>query len=137
MKDAEVKMNNYTPFRANKEARSHGGVIIYVRDDVSVATTSLLSYSNGQVELLALKLNTLNLIIINCYHHPQCAQEKFTDAINCINVLIEAIPSPIPDIMLCGDLKFPFIQWPEGHPAVFYNISGSILDDQAQAKLVL
>ncbi|KAK4328660.1 hypothetical protein Pmani_000968 [Petrolisthes manimaculis] len=34
MKEAEINIINYTPFRVDRETRSHGGVIIYVRNDL-------------------------------------------------------------------------------------------------------
>ena len=36
VKDTEVNIKNYTPFRTDPESRSHGGVMLYIRNDLSL-----------------------------------------------------------------------------------------------------
>lgn len=131
VKDEEIQIKNYTPFRTDREIRSHGGAIIYVRNEISVDTKSLLSYSNGQVELIIIHLRKMNLIIVNCYRPPQCTLHNFTAAMEKVAKIMEDQPAPLPEVILCGDFNFPSIHWPEG------TVAGGTLDDQAQAKLLL
>lgn len=66
------------------------------------------------MEVLALHIKGLNAILVNCYRPPQCAVDNFTSAIRSISELLQNLPPPTPDILVCGDFNFPFIQWPEG-----------------------
>ena len=131
VKDAEVNIKNYTPFRADRDGRSHGGAIIYVRNDLSLETKKVLSFSNGQVELVAIHLSSMDLLVINCYRPPQCTLQNFKAAIDSIAEIIEGLPLPMPDIILCGDYNFPGVKWPEGM------VLGGTLEDQAQARVLL
>ncbi|KAK3884903.1 hypothetical protein Pcinc_010877 [Petrolisthes cinctipes] len=128
--NAEIAVTNYTPFRADRENRSHGGVITYVRNDLAPDTVPLLVYSNGQVELLVIKIKSLNLLIFNCYRPPSCTLVNFTKAYREMHKLIEDLPTPMPDIIICGDFNFPFIHWPEGSI-----ITGATREEQDQASL--
>lgn len=108
-----------------------GGAIIYVRNDHSPTTKTLISHSNGEVELISIKINKYNLVILNCYRPPQCTLEKFDEVINKVNKLLENLPTPMPNIMLCGDFNLPTIQWPEGR------LSGGTLAHREQARRLM
>ena len=129
--DAEIEIDKYTPYRADRKTRSHGGVVTYVRSDLTPDIKLLLSYSNSKVEILALHIKPVNTIVINCYRPPQCDLESFANAVGKLNNIFENLPTPMPDINLTGDFNFPIIQWPEG------TISGGTREDQLQANLLL
>ena len=131
VKEAEIHINNYTPFRTDREGRSHGGVILYVRNDLSTGAKHLLSLSNGQVEIVAVLLTSRDLLLINCYRPPQCSTQNFKATVEAMGQMIGTLAQPMPDIVLCGDFNFPNIKWPAG------TISGGTLEDQAQAKTLL
>ena len=71
-------------------------------------------------------------MVINCYRPPQASQQNFISAISQVAKVIEDLPRPTPDVILCGDFNFPNIKWPEGTL-----LSGGTLDQQAQAKALL
>ena len=52
--DAEINMENYKLFRTDRENRTHGGVAIYLRQELAANASIITSFSNGTVELLAL-----------------------------------------------------------------------------------
>ncbi|XP_076061613.1 uncharacterized protein LOC143037360 [Oratosquilla oratoria] len=131
VKDSEIGITNYTLYRADREGRSHGGVMVYLRHDLAAHTMTLLSHSNGVIELLALHITNINLIIVNCYRPPQCNLESFSKALEKLNEVLETTPHAMTDVIICGDFNFPFICWPDGRS------SGGTLEDQAQAKLLL
>ena len=131
MSDSEIKSENYIPYRADRSGRSHGGTILYPREDVAVNTKLLLVYSNSQVELQIIHLNLLNLVVINCYRPSDCSLTNFENPIKNMKDIVDNLPSPTPEIIICGDFNFPFIQWPEG------SIRGGTQDAQSQAKLEL
>lgn len=35
VKEAEISITNYSPYRVDRETRSHGGVITYIRNDLA------------------------------------------------------------------------------------------------------
>lgn len=110
VKEAEISITKYTPFRVDRETRSHGGVIVYIRNDLATDTKQILSVSNGQVEVIALQISPMGMIIVNCYRPPQCSTVNFTTALNMVKEAIDDLPSPMPDIVMCGDYNFPHIK---------------------------
>ena len=123
VKDAEVNIRSYTPFRTDRESRNDGNVMLYITNYLSLHRKQILSFSNGEVELIAVHLKPMDIIVVNCYHPPQCTLQNFKTAIEHISRLIDNLHRPMPDIILCGDFNFPFIQWPEG------STSGATLED--------
>ncbi|KAK4302915.1 hypothetical protein Pmani_025032 [Petrolisthes manimaculis] len=130
--NAEIHIENYSPFRVERDRRKCGGVILYIRDDVSLEAKQMLSISNGQVEIIAVHLTSKNLVVINCYRPPQASKQNFNSAMSGVAKMIEEFPTPTPEIIMCGDFNFPEIKWPEGTLS-----AGGTLDHQAQAKALL
>lgn len=85
-----------------------------------------MSVSNGQVEMIAVQISSIDMIIINCYRQPQCSTQNYTAAMNSIKELLEDLPRP--DIIMCGDYNFPHIKSPDG------TVHGGTLEDQSQAR---
>ena len=131
VKEAEIFITNFTPYRVDRKGRSHGGAIIYLRNNLASAAQPLISYSNGECEVIAVKIPTYNLVTINCYRPPQCSTESFVDVIEKITKTLEDQPTPMPEIILCGDFNFPGIQWPES------KVSGGSQMDRTQARLLI
>ena len=69
----------------------------------------LLSHTNDQVEIIVLHITTVNLLVVNCYHPLQCDHDAFSEAIEKIQTMVDAISSSMPEIIVCGDFNFPFI----------------------------
>ena len=132
VKDADIEIENYSPFRVERDGKKCGGVILYIRNDECLDAKQILSISNGQVEVIAVHLTSKDLVVINCYRPPQASQQNFISAINQVAKVVEDLPRPTPDVILCGDFNFPNIKWPEGTL-----LSGGTLDQQAQAKALL
>ncbi|KAK3861456.1 hypothetical protein Pcinc_032580 [Petrolisthes cinctipes] len=130
--NAEIHIENYSPFRVERDRRKCGGVILYIRDDVSLETKQMLSISNGQVEIIAVHLASKNIVVINCYRPPQASKQNFNSAMSGVSKMIEDLSTPTPEIIMCGDFNFPEIKWPEGTL-----LAGGTLDHQAQAKALL
>ena len=60
----EVSIENYTVFRRDRINRSHGGVAIYIKEEVAVTTEEILCFSNGTTEVLGLFMQQQNLVLI-------------------------------------------------------------------------
>lgn len=71
------------------------------------------------------------MVVINCYRPPGCSPANFRGAIEALSHLQEALPTPTPDIVFCGDFNFPFIRWPEGI------LAGALHADKVQAEQLL
>jgi hypothetical protein len=59
--DAEIKIPGYYVVRTDRMNRVHGGVAIYVKE--GLGATTILTHSNGKVEILALKIKELETIV--------------------------------------------------------------------------
>ncbi len=114
----------------DRKNRSHGGVIIYIRNDIAIEAELLLGYSDSQVEFVAVKIKSINLVVINCYRPPQCDLDKFEKAMTELNKMIDKLPTPTPSVIMCGDFNFPHVQWPGG------TISGGTKEEHKQVKLL-
>ena len=100
---SEVQMDGFSIFRANRNNRIGGGVCLYVNNLISCKI--LESYSNSTCELLIVKLNKPNLVVINLYRPPNCTIDKFKDIIEISKKCILSLKAPMPNIILTGDLN--------------------------------
>ena len=128
-KDAELKINGYTLYRADcqrprkRRGRDSGGVAIYVRQDVAADMEPVLVYSNGVVEVLGLFSKSRNILLIGLYRHPdnptnRSTCREFKMALAEIEKILSMQGNPSPDTILCGDFNLPKAAWPEGIPDV-------------------
>ncbi|XP_076045726.1 uncharacterized protein LOC143027968 [Oratosquilla oratoria] len=131
VRDAEIQLENYTIYRTDRKNRSHGGTIIYLRDDITPNAKLILSYTDDQVQLQALHIQKLNMVVINCYRPPACSLTNFENSISELEHLYKTLPTPTPDLVLCEDFNFPFIKWPDGI------IAGAPQSDKVRAEKVL
>ena len=95
VKDAEIQIENYFPFRVERDGKKGGGVMLYVRKDECLDAKQILAISNGQVEVLAVHLTSKDLVVINCYRPPQASQQNFISAMNKVLRLIEDYQGPL------------------------------------------
>ena len=129
-KEAELKVDNYKIYRSDRirkkrseRGRDSGGVAIYLREDLVTTTTEILKVSTGVIEALGLHVKSLNLVIIVIYRQPddsvgghRSTSKEFKAALGEIRKALEALESPTPDIVFCGDFNLPHVKWPEATP---------------------
>ena len=139
--DAEINIDGYTIFRQDRvlqrhKGRNSGGVALYLRNDIAANAQPLLNYSNGVVETLGLQIKSQNFVIIVLYRQPddsigghRSTNAEFTQALEVIKKALAGLPSPSPDIVLCGDFNLPHIQWTTGTLR-----SGATTDEQNMVK---
>ena len=78
--DPEVKIEGWSLYRTDRgPGKSHGGVAIYLRKDLIGQLVT--SHSNSMCETLAVKVKTLNLILICVYRPPNSTLEAFEEAL--------------------------------------------------------
>ena len=114
--DSEVKIDGWSLYRTDRgPGKSHGGVAIYLRNDLIGQLVT--SHSNSMCETLVVKVKTLNLIIICVYRPPNSTVEAFEETLNVcqnsINRVTDSDPK-VKDVLMLGDFNLPFISWPKG-----------------------
>ena len=57
----EIFIENFSIYRADRIGRKRGGACLYIRSDIPVAP--LLSFSNGMVEIVAVKIPLWDTIL--------------------------------------------------------------------------
>jgi hypothetical protein len=78
--DAEISLgSNWIMYRADREGRTHGGCAVYVRRDL--VNDLVTSHSNSYCDTLAVKVNTLETLIIVNYRPPGSLFERFEEAL--------------------------------------------------------
>ena len=114
--NAEVKIEGYSLYRSDRgENKSHGGVAIYLRDDLTGQLVSVAT--NSMCETLAIKVKTLNLLLMVVYRPPNSTLDCFDEAMKICQKAIDDVTNTDPkvkDVMLMGDFNLPCISWPSG-----------------------
>ena len=128
--EAELKIENYKIYRSDRvrkkkseRGRDSGGVAIYLRDDLVTTAKEVLKFSTGVIEVLGVHVKSLNLVIIVVYRQPddqvgghRSTHKEFKTALGEIKKCLESLPSPSPDVIMCGDFNMPHVNWPDATP---------------------
>jgi exonuclease III len=138
---SEIKMTGYQILRADRSRRKGGGVVTYVREDLTV--TNVEEFSNDYCEYLACYIPRLKTALITVYRPPSCPINKFKEAIDCINTWLELFENHgqlFPNLILNGDLNFKSMNFWESHD--IYNLRDrahirTLSIDSQQALLLL
>ena len=109
--DAEVNMEGFLLYRADREGRKCGGVAIYLRKDIAKYTVKVTSGSDSYVEFLMIHIKKLNLVVAAVYSPPQVDRRKLFSAMDQIKLKYEEIGEPSPSLVICGDFNLPGIDW--------------------------
>ena len=113
---AEVRIEGYSLYRSDRgPGKSHGGVAIYLRDDLTGQL--VVAASNSMCETLVIKVKTLNLLLIVVYRPPNSSLECFDEAMKICQKSIDDVISKdakVKDILMMGDFNLPCISWQNG-----------------------
>lgn len=126
IKDAEVHINNYDIIRTDRTNRKKGGVITYIREELTPETQVLFSNSNTYTEAQLIYIKKLDLIFTIIYRPPDCPIEAFLETINAIRALLDTF-TPQPTLIITGDFNLPIIDWSTD------SINGGSSSDRSQA----
>ena len=120
--ESEYTIYGYEHVASHRKNRDGGGVIIYIREDITY--NFLTAVSDEMCSMVAVHLTKLNLIIFLAYrpppnhkndYHGDTLERSFKDIIiDNICKEINKHKTPTPDILLIGDFNFPRAQWNAG-----------------------
>ena len=130
---AEVHLEGYTLYRSDRAGgRSHGGVALYVRDDLT--TRQLSKYSNNFVESQVLEIVELELVLVNIYRPPNSPKQLFLET---LEICQEALDGKARNksVLMLGDYNFPFIKWPEG--SIYTREQEQMSSEKEQGRLLV
>nr|XP_053651724.1 uncharacterized protein LOC128701829 [Cherax quadricarinatus] len=107
--DNEVWIPGYNLYRCDRVNRQKGGVGLYIAE--SLVCTELLNASNDVVEVLAVKVENQNLVIVVVYKPPDATSQQFQEQLLKNDHCLENLPAPAPNILLLGDFNLRHLKW--------------------------
>ena len=133
--DSELWVDGYNLFRSERNVRECGGCCLYTHD--SLICTEILKSSNDMVELLIVKIENMDLIIIVIYRPPDTFLQKFQEQLRKVEVFLKSVKTPSPNILLLGDFNFSHLKWEnqEGQ-AKICQVTGATNDVKSQLHLL-
>ena len=110
--DAEVQINHYNLYRADRIKRKCGGTAIYIHE--SIAIDNIDTFSDSVCESVMLYNKTLNLVIISAYRPPKGENnlhihKSFSNLLSTIETFLSKLKNP--DVIILGDFNLPSIDW--------------------------
>ena len=136
--DAEIQIRNYNLYRSDRAGRSHGGVCIYVRNDL--AASVIFKDSNSYCDSLILKIHQMNLLLVNIYRPPGCKSALFNQTLEAVKSTIKNIEEydqAVPSILVFGDFNFPNINWKCGSGIFRSSSSSKSGEERSQAEALI
>ena len=105
--DSEIQIPEFSIVRCDRHLREGGGVCIYVR--TTNPFNVCVKFSNSICDLLIINIHHPSLIMM--YRPPSCPAIEFNDIIQKVKCYIMSLPSPLPNIIMLGDINLPNIDW--------------------------
>ena len=106
--EQETFLAGWQQIRADRMNRQKGGVINYIRDQITV--DDIKTFTNSYVELICLYIPSLDLALITLYRPPDTPARKFIEALVAVDDWIDKLETKIgkaPNILTSGDFNFP------------------------------
>ena len=85
--------------------KKKGGVFVFLQDNLSAECIG--TYDNRVCELLALHIHSLKTVLIVMYRPPDTRLSAFSTILGEIDKVLSNLPTPMPTIVMMGDLNFP------------------------------
>lgn len=111
IKDAQIAIENYNAYRADRPNRTGGGCLLYVHKSLGVSAE--FSYSDKFNSLLLCSINSMNALVAVIYRPPDSTAETFKNLLSKLQQKIEELTKDerTPDIYILGDFNLPGIDW--------------------------
>ena len=103
---------------------------MYLQDQLSGDT--LASFDNSVCQAVVVMVHQINTCVVVCYRPPDTQIEEFSAVLNCVDSALAALPTPVPNIVLMGDLNFPriAISWQESEEGYIFPIVAAHRTDE-------
>ena len=126
--DAELNIDGFTLFRQDRQRKKihnrscySGGVALYINNKDAIDSEINFTFSNGVIAALGIHVKSRNLVVIIVYRQPddpegkhRSGSKEFKNLLNELSVEFSNLPSPTPDVLLCGDFNLPHAVWSNG-----------------------
>ena len=86
-------------------------MITYVHNTFSASVEILAASSNSYVEYHMLYIKQLDIIVITLYRPPECPSNLLISSLDEMRVKLNALSTPLSNIIFTGDFNFPTIDW--------------------------
>ena len=106
--DAQIKVENYTPFRADRDTRIEGGALIYTHN--SYITSNKFTYDDQTCEAVAIQIDTIKTIAVCIYRPPDATYSSFKKLLSKLQVYLDEV-DPTYSRYVTGDFNLPGIDW--------------------------
>ena len=107
--DAQIQIENYLCFRADREIRSHGGALLYIHNNIPITDSAV--FDNSVCQAIACFSSTLNNIVACVYRPPDSSSKETDEVLDFIQSFIDKYEGS--EINILGDFNFPYIGWPD------------------------
>ena len=106
MADAQISIEGFTVFRADRDKRGRGGALLYIRDEIPVTSTCRFDDDTCQSVFCCCALNKL---LIACVYKPCDASNKsFSNLITFLQECLDNTPEVGKyTLVVLGDFNFP------------------------------
>ena len=111
IENAEIQIEDYSIYRADRSHRSRGGVAAYLRSDLLCKTA--FSYSNSVCEALLIKCKKLDIVFGVLYRPPSTTVEEWNQCSKAVEEELDLIQAhgDYRTVVLMGDFNFPNLKW--------------------------
>ena len=98
--------NNRLPFRRDRSGDSHGGIVVYVKENIPCKRRNDLELNTMECIWLELNIKYKNILVGTFYRPPNCTPLILADIENSIGL---AIDTGIQDVVILGDFNLNFL----------------------------
>ena len=110
--DAQIYLENFNVFRSDRNNRERGGVLLYIREDIIIASHDV--YDDLFCQGLFCISHTSKLMVCCAYKPQNYSSRSFCNLIDFFNDCINKVDFPYSyTIMVLGDFNFPDLWNPE------------------------
>ena len=106
--DAQVKIDNYSCFRADRNNRKQGGALVYVHDDL--LTSNDFRFDDGVCEAVAVNIDTMQSVVVCVYRPPDATAQSFKKMLTQVQDYLDGCDQSLKKY-ITGDFNLPNIDW--------------------------
>ena len=108
--DAQINIENYNVFRADRKAFKNGGALIYIHNKIIVEDNA--SYDDGICNAVACVCSNWSCIIICIYRPPNASINSFNNMLSFIECFIKKHNQLNKmQLFVNGDFNLPHLPW--------------------------